>query len=138
MIKNIIIKIIITKIIYRYIFFLEMSGTGDDLSLVYWTQKWLENGTLYFHVSLHMREHTSISTSPTMSEPVQELDEQLHVLHVSVMVSVFFPEEIMGCCKRAIDSRQASIYNCISPSSEIENYSIFDLISKHCTEILYV
>ncbi|XP_040178684.1 astrotactin-2 isoform X2 [Rana temporaria] len=66
-------------------FTLEMSGTGDDLSLVYWTQKWLENGTLYFHVSLNMREHTSISTSPTMAEPVQELDEQLHVLHVSVM-----------------------------------------------------
>ncbi|XP_077324167.1 astrotactin-2 isoform X2 [Lithobates pipiens] len=66
-------------------FTLEMSGTSDDLSLVYWTQKWLENGTLYFHVSLHMREHTSISTSPTMPEPVQELDEQLHVLHVSVM-----------------------------------------------------
>ncbi|XP_073456791.1 astrotactin-2 isoform X2 [Aquarana catesbeiana] len=66
-------------------FTLEMSGTNDDLSLVYWTQKWLENGTLYFHVSLHMREHTSISTSPTMPEPVQELDEQLHVLHVSVM-----------------------------------------------------
>ncbi|KAM9326548.1 astrotactin-2 [Gastrophryne carolinensis] len=66
-------------------FTLEMSGTSEDLSLVHWTQKWLENGTLYFHVYLRMRAHTSVSTPRTIQEPVQELDEQFHVLHVSVM-----------------------------------------------------
>ncbi|XP_075691660.1 astrotactin-2 isoform X1 [Rhinoderma darwinii] len=66
-------------------FTLEMSGSSEDISLVHWTQKWLENGTLYFHVSLRMKLHTSFSTPPTVQEPVQELDEQLHVLHVSVM-----------------------------------------------------
>ncbi|XP_075040801.1 astrotactin-2 isoform X1 [Mixophyes fleayi] len=66
-------------------FTLEMSGSSEDLSLVHWTQKWLENGTLYFHLFLRMREHTSVNTPPTLQEPVQELDEQIHVLHVSVM-----------------------------------------------------
>lgn len=69
-----------------------MSGSIEDISLVHWTQKWLENGTLYFHVSLRMKEYTSFSTPPTVQEPVQELDEQLHVLHVSVMVSgILYP-----------------------------------------------
>uniref|UniRef100_A0A6I8RWD2 Astrotactin 2 n=1 Tax=Xenopus tropicalis TaxID=8364 RepID=A0A6I8RWD2_XENTR len=66
-------------------FTLEMSGSIEDLSLVHWTQQWLENGTLYFHVSIRQMELTSRSTPPSIQEPPQELDEQLHVLHVSVM-----------------------------------------------------
>ncbi|KAM4661817.1 astrotactin-2 [Discoglossus pictus] len=66
-------------------FTLAMSGSIEDLSLVHWTQQWLENGTLFFHVYLRRTEHTSRSTPPSVQEPPQELDEQLHVLHVSVM-----------------------------------------------------
>ncbi|KAM8933983.1 astrotactin-2 isoform 2-T2 [Pelodytes ibericus] len=66
-------------------FTLELSGTNEDLALVHWNQQWLSNGTLFFHVFLQHMEHTSQSTPPTMQVPPQELDEQLHVLHVSVM-----------------------------------------------------
>ncbi|KAG8447660.1 hypothetical protein GDO86_014970 [Hymenochirus boettgeri] len=63
----------------------KMSGSIEDFSLVHWTQQWLENETLFFHVFLRRKEHTSRSTPPSMPDPPQELDEQLHVLHVSVM-----------------------------------------------------
>ncbi|KAM4695638.1 astrotactin-2 [Rhinophrynus dorsalis] len=66
-------------------FTLEISGSMEDLSIVHWTQQWLKNGTLYFHVSQHRMEHTSHITPPSIQEPPQELDEQLHILHVSIM-----------------------------------------------------
>ncbi|XP_051892787.1 astrotactin-2-like isoform X4 [Pristis pectinata] len=66
-------------------FTLEMTGTVADISLVHWKQQWLENGTLYFHVSMSNAEHLSQITPPTMREPSEIVDEQMHVLHVSVM-----------------------------------------------------
>ncbi|CAH2315909.1 Hypothetical predicted protein [Pelobates cultripes] len=66
-------------------FVLEMSGNNEDLSLVYWTQQWLANGTLFFHVSLHNMERISHSTTTSIWEPSQGIDENLHVFHVSVM-----------------------------------------------------
>ncbi|XP_042193251.1 astrotactin-2 isoform X1 [Callorhinchus milii] len=63
----------------------EMSGTVADISLIHWKQQWLENGTLYFHVSMSNAEHLSQITPPTMREPSEIVDEQMHVLHVSVM-----------------------------------------------------
>lgn len=68
-------------------FLIEMSGTVADISLVHWKQQWLENGTLYFHVSMGSAEQLSRATPPTLQEPSEIVEEQLHILHISVMVS---------------------------------------------------
>ncbi|XP_061460292.1 astrotactin-2 isoform X1 [Rhineura floridana] len=66
-------------------FTLEMSGTVSDISLVHWKQQWLENGTLYFHVSMSNAEQLSRATPPTLQEPSEIVEEQMHILHISVM-----------------------------------------------------
>uniref|UniRef100_A0A673L1I6 MACPF domain-containing protein n=1 Tax=Sinocyclocheilus rhinocerous TaxID=307959 RepID=A0A673L1I6_9TELE len=66
-------------------FTLEMSGTGIDISQVHWKQQWLENGTLYFHVSMSSSEQQSQVTQPTVQEPPRVLHEHMHLLHISVM-----------------------------------------------------
>lgn len=65
----------------------EMSGTVADISLVHWKQQWLENGTLYFHVSMSSAEQLSRATPPSLQEPSEIVEEQMHILHISVMVS---------------------------------------------------
>lgn len=69
------------------LFFLEMSGTGEDISQVHWKQQWLENGTLYFHVSMTESELVAQTTQSTPQEPAHVLHEHMHLLHISVMVS---------------------------------------------------
>lgn len=64
-----------------------MSGTVADISLVHWKQQWLENGTLYFHVSMSSAEQLSRATPPSLQEPSEIVEEQMHILHISVMVS---------------------------------------------------
>uniref|UniRef100_H2LQZ3 Astrotactin 2 n=1 Tax=Oryzias latipes TaxID=8090 RepID=H2LQZ3_ORYLA len=66
-------------------FTLEMSGTVEDISQVHWKQQWLENGTLYFHVSITESELLAQTTQPTAREPAQALPEHMHLLHISVM-----------------------------------------------------
>ncbi|XP_026777781.1 astrotactin-2 isoform X1 [Pangasianodon hypophthalmus] len=66
-------------------FTLEMSGTGADISQVHWKQQWLENGTLFFHVSMSSSEQLFQATQPTEREPSQGLHEHVHLLHISVM-----------------------------------------------------
>ncbi|XP_070408443.1 astrotactin-2 isoform X2 [Nothobranchius furzeri] len=66
-------------------FTLEMSGTGEDISQVHWKQQWLENGTLYFHVSVTELELMTQTTQPTAREPAHVLHEHMHLLHISVM-----------------------------------------------------
>uniref|UniRef100_A0A8C1ULF1 Astrotactin-1/2 N-terminal domain-containing protein n=1 Tax=Cyprinus carpio TaxID=7962 RepID=A0A8C1ULF1_CYPCA len=66
-------------------FTLEMSGTGLDISQVHWKQQWLENGTLYFHVSMSSSEQQLQVTQPTVREPPRVLHEHMHLLHISVM-----------------------------------------------------
>uniref|UniRef100_A0A674GI65 Astrotactin-2 n=1 Tax=Taeniopygia guttata TaxID=59729 RepID=A0A674GI65_TAEGU len=68
-------------------FTLEMSGTVSDISLVHWKQQWLENGTLYFHVSMSSAEQLSRATPPSLQEPSEIVEEQMHILHISVMVT---------------------------------------------------
>nr|XP_012624239.1 astrotactin-2 isoform X5 [Microcebus murinus] len=62
-----------------------MSGTAADISLVHWRQQWLENGTLYFHVSMSSSGQLARATAPTLQEPSEIVEEQMHILHVSVM-----------------------------------------------------
>lgn len=69
------------------LFFLEMSGTEEDISQVHWKQQWLENGTLYFHVSLTESELLAQTTQSAPREPAHVLHEHMHFLHISVMVS---------------------------------------------------
>lgn len=64
-----------------------MSGTAADISLVHWRQQWLENGTLYFHVSMSSSGQLARATAPTLQEPSEIVEEQMHILHISVMVS---------------------------------------------------
>ncbi|XP_068830309.1 astrotactin-2 isoform X3 [Capricornis sumatraensis] len=66
-------------------FTLEMSGTAADISLVHWRQQWLENGTLYFHVSMSSSGQLAQATAPTLQEPSEIVEEQIHILHISVM-----------------------------------------------------
>uniref|UniRef100_A0A8C6DVJ1 Astrotactin-2 n=1 Tax=Moschus moschiferus TaxID=68415 RepID=A0A8C6DVJ1_MOSMO len=66
-------------------FTLEMSGTAADISLVHWRQQWLENGTLYFHVSMSSSGQLAQATPPTLQEPSEIVEEQMHILHISVM-----------------------------------------------------
>ncbi|XP_071393474.1 astrotactin-2-like [Centroberyx affinis] len=67
------------------LFSTEMSGTGEDISQVHWKQQWLENGTLYFHVSMTESELLPQTTQPTAREPAHVLHEHMHLLHISVM-----------------------------------------------------
>ncbi|KAI3361781.1 hypothetical protein L3Q82_002120 [Scortum barcoo] len=64
---------------------IEMSGTGEEISQVHWKQQWLENGTLYFHVSMTESELLAQTTQPTAREPAHVLHEHMHLLHISVM-----------------------------------------------------
>uniref|UniRef100_A0A3Q3RB94 MACPF domain-containing protein n=1 Tax=Monopterus albus TaxID=43700 RepID=A0A3Q3RB94_MONAL len=66
-------------------FTLEMSGTVEDISQVHWKQQWLENGTLYFHVSTTETELQTQTTELTTREPAHVLHEHMHLLHISVM-----------------------------------------------------
>ncbi|XP_049594712.1 astrotactin-2 isoform X1 [Syngnathus scovelli] len=66
-------------------FALEMSGRGEDISKVHWKQQWLENGTLYFHVSLMESEAVAQTTQASAREPVHIMHEHMHLLHISVM-----------------------------------------------------
>ncbi|XP_061119743.1 astrotactin-2 isoform X3 [Conger conger] len=66
-------------------FTLEMSGTGPEISLVHWKQQWLENGTLYFHVSASGAEQVYQTTPPAVHEPAHVLHEHMHLLHISIM-----------------------------------------------------
>lgn len=74
--------------------FSEMSGTAEDISQVHWKQQWLENGTLYFHVSMTESELMAQTTQTTAREPAHVLHEHMHLLHISVMVSLLWFSEL--------------------------------------------
>lgn len=66
-------------------FVLEIAGNTDDIPLVRWRQQWMENGTLLFHI-----HHQDGSVGPPDREPTEEAqsesaEEELRILHISVM-----------------------------------------------------
>lgn len=75
------------SLLFLFFFSPEMSGTGEDISQVHWKQQWLENGTLYFHVSMTESELLAQTTQAAPREPAHVLHEHMHLLHISVMVS---------------------------------------------------
>ncbi|XP_039183625.1 astrotactin-1-like [Crotalus tigris] len=66
-------------------FVLEISGNTEDIPLVRWRQQWLENGTLLFHI--HHQDGTPISPGlePTEEPQSESAEEELRILHISVM-----------------------------------------------------
>lgn len=108
----------------------EMSGTAADISLVHWRQQWLENGTLYFHVSMSSSGQLAQATAPTLQEPSEIVEEQMHILHISVMVSGWAWDEGGGqkeawgwpqmdeyeyASKRAVWSSKGQVNSLVSP-----------------------
>ncbi|MFT7813729.1 astrotactin-2-like isoform X2 [Arapaima gigas] len=90
---------------------LEMSGTGTEISLVHWKQQWLDNGTLYFHVSMSGTEQLAQGTEPTARQPAHILHEHAHLLHVSVMMHYDAP-----AAQRCDDLHQLWLFSpCPSP-----------------------
>ncbi|XP_005609749.1 astrotactin-1 isoform X1 [Equus przewalskii] len=66
-------------------FVLEISGNTEDIPLVRWRQQWLENGTLLFHIH-HQDGAPSLPGQDPTEEPQHEsAEEELRILHISVM-----------------------------------------------------
>ncbi|CAO2637373.1 ASTN1, partial [Lemmus lemmus] len=64
---------------------LEISGNTEDIPLVRWRQQWLENGTLLFHIH-HQDGAPSLPGQDPTEEPQHEsAEEELRILHISVM-----------------------------------------------------
>uniref|UniRef100_UPI00358FD0EB astrotactin-2-like isoform X2 n=1 Tax=Myxine glutinosa TaxID=7769 RepID=UPI00358FD0EB len=69
-------------------FVLEISGPALELGSVHWHQRWLENGTLHFHVlqeSVALRLAAAAAGAATAGPDNLPTIPQRHVLHVSIM-----------------------------------------------------
>ncbi|KAK2502045.1 hypothetical protein MC885_014163 [Smutsia gigantea] len=63
----------------------KISGNTEDIPLVRWRQQWLENGTLLFHIH-HQDGAPSLPGQEPTEEPQHEsAEEELRILHISVM-----------------------------------------------------
>ncbi|CAL8368911.1 unnamed protein product [Boreogadus saida] len=63
----------------------EISGNSEDIPLVRWRQQWLENGTLLFHIHHQDGSGQQAGLSPTADTARDSADEELRILHISVM-----------------------------------------------------
>ncbi|KAK6484675.1 astrotactin-1-like isoform X1 [Huso huso] len=66
-------------------FVLEISGSAEDIPLVRWRQQWLENGTLLFHIHHQDSSQNLPGMSPTDYPSNESAEEELRILHISVM-----------------------------------------------------
>ncbi|XP_028832818.1 astrotactin-1 isoform X2 [Denticeps clupeoides] len=66
-------------------FVLEISGNSDDIPLVRWRQQWLENGTLLFHIHHQDGSQNLPGITATDDPPSDSTEEELRILHISVM-----------------------------------------------------
>ncbi|NXY23747.1 ASTN1 protein, partial [Atrichornis clamosus] len=66
-------------------FVLEISGNTDDIPLVRWRQQWLENGTLLFHIHHQDGAPNLPGFDPTEEPQTESAEEELRILHISVM-----------------------------------------------------
>ncbi|XP_029818074.1 astrotactin-1 [Manacus vitellinus] len=64
----------------------EISGNTDDIPLVRWRQQWLENGTLLFHIHHQDGAPNLPGFDPTEEPQTESAEEELRILHISVMV----------------------------------------------------
>ncbi|KAA0719361.1 Astrotactin-1 Precursor [Triplophysa tibetana] len=92
----------------------EISGNSEDIPLVRWKQQWLENGTLLFHIH-HQDGSQNLPGPPATAYPASDsAEEELRILHISVMHSSCFGRAVDSPCKTA-DNR--TIWNMIPPNS---------------------
>uniref|UniRef100_A0A8C5Q6G2 Astrotactin 1 n=1 Tax=Leptobrachium leishanense TaxID=445787 RepID=A0A8C5Q6G2_9ANUR len=62
-----------------------IAGNTDDIPLVRWRQQWLENGTLLFHIH-HQDGSSNLPGLETTEAPPRDTgEEELRILHISVM-----------------------------------------------------
>ncbi|XP_072854307.2 astrotactin-1 isoform X1 [Pogona vitticeps] len=66
-------------------FVLEISGNTEDIPLVRWRQQWLENGTLLFHIHHQDGTPSLPGLEPTEEPQSESAEEELRILHISVM-----------------------------------------------------
>uniref|UniRef100_A0A8C3HM96 Astrotactin 1 n=1 Tax=Chrysemys picta bellii TaxID=8478 RepID=A0A8C3HM96_CHRPI len=66
-------------------FVLEISGNTEDIPLVRWRQQWLENGTLLFHIHHQDGTPSLPGADPTEEPQTESAEEELRILHISVM-----------------------------------------------------
>ncbi|KAG7264195.1 hypothetical protein CRUP_015514, partial [Coryphaenoides rupestris] len=66
-------------------FILEISGNSEDIPLVRWRQQWLENGTLLFHIHHQDGSGHLPGLAPTPDPSRDSAEEELRILHISVM-----------------------------------------------------
>ncbi|XP_006907963.1 astrotactin-1 [Pteropus alecto] len=66
-------------------FVLEISGNTEDIPLVRWRQQWLENGTLLFHIHHQDGAPSLPGQDPTQEPQHESAEEELRILHISVM-----------------------------------------------------
>ncbi|XP_077132366.1 astrotactin-1 isoform X2 [Ranitomeya variabilis] len=66
-------------------FVLEIAGNTDDIPLVRWRQQWLENGTLLFHIHHQDGSSNLPGLEPTEEPQGEAAEEELRILHISVM-----------------------------------------------------
>ncbi|XP_041752029.1 astrotactin-1 isoform X10 [Coregonus clupeaformis] len=66
-------------------FVLEITGNSEDIPLVRWRQQWLENGTLLFHVHHQDGSQNLPGLSATDDPASDSAEEELRILHISVM-----------------------------------------------------
>ncbi|XP_035278424.1 astrotactin-1 isoform X3 [Anguilla anguilla] len=66
-------------------FVLEISGNSEDIPLVRWRQQWLENGTLLFHIHHQDGGQNLPGLAPTDYPANDSAEEELRILHISVM-----------------------------------------------------
>lgn len=69
----------------------EISGNTEDIPLVRWRQQWLENGTLLFHIHHQDGAPTLPGQDPTEEPQHESAEEELRILHISVMVGWEWP-----------------------------------------------
>lgn len=73
---------------------LEISGNTEDIPLVRWRQQWLENGTLLFHIHHQDGAPTLPGQDPTEEPQHESAEEELRILHISVMVRAAWPSAL--------------------------------------------
>ncbi|KAG9483050.1 hypothetical protein GDO78_009147, partial [Eleutherodactylus coqui] len=62
-----------------------IAGNTDDIPLVRWRQQWLENGTLLFHIHHQDGSSNLPGQEPTEEPQGEAAEEELRILHISVM-----------------------------------------------------
>uniref|UniRef100_A0A8C8F901 Astrotactin 1 n=1 Tax=Oncorhynchus tshawytscha TaxID=74940 RepID=A0A8C8F901_ONCTS len=66
-------------------FVLEITGNSEDIPLVRWRQQWMENGTLLFHIHHQDGSQNLPGLSATDYPASDSAEEELRILHISVM-----------------------------------------------------